>query len=64
MKDPTTDDWLEAFGQLQVGFWVCPLGHSEHRLTPWPQGVPGATVEWRGNVAHCLAPGCTETSAP
>jgi len=63
MDDPTTDDWLEAFGQLTVGFWVCPLGHSDSMFNrqSW---MDGGTVQWVGNVAHCLKPGCTETSAP
>ena len=54
----TTDDWIEAFGQLQVGFWVCPDGHSAA-----DSDKPGATVEWVGNVARCLRPGCHRTSA-
>ncbi|AUI56804.1 hypothetical protein [Amycolatopsis sp. BJA-103] len=37
----------------RVSFWMCP--DEEHR----DKGI----VEWRGDVAHCLEPGCGRTSA-
>jgi hypothetical protein len=39
----------------QVRFWQCPV--PEHRDR---RGV--VTVEWRDDVAHCTAGGCTYTS--
>jgi hypothetical protein len=67
MTDRELDDWVAAIdaeiaaGRIQLKFWMCPDGHSDrHSGTPMPDGP---TVEWRGNVAHCLKPGCNRTSA-
>ncbi len=50
---------LGALGDLKVQFWMCPDGHSERAVEePLRQ-----TVEWRENVAYCLEPGCTRSSA-
>lgn len=57
-------DWFKEFcavlGDVKVEFWLCPIpGHSEGT---WRTELV-QTVEWRGDVAHCLAPGCARTSA-
>lgn len=40
-------------------FWTCPVeGHSDGRR----HARARQTVEWRGNVAYCLAPDCERTS--
>jgi hypothetical protein len=60
MDDTWFEEFLAELGDAHVRFWVCPIsGHSEgtwrtDRMTP--------TVEWNGNVARCLAPGCARTS--
>jgi hypothetical protein len=55
MTKPTTTNparpssvW-DAIADMRVQFWTCIV--PEHR-----------TVEWRGDVAHCTAPGCEVTS--
>jgi hypothetical protein len=54
------DDLVEAFGNLRVKLWFCPVpGHSNRR---GPTGQRVLTVEWDGDVAHCTAPGCGRTS--
>lgn len=50
-----SDDLRQALGGARVFAWACPVG--EHRMR---RGV--ATVEWRGSVAHCTAPGCPRTN--
>jgi hypothetical protein len=45
---------LDDIGSTRVRFWVCPIRSHRDRLA--------VTVEWRGSVAHCTAPGCTWTS--
>lgn len=55
------DELLEALGDVRFQFWVCPVaGHSEG---DWRTTALVPTVEWVGDVAHCLAPDCTRTSA-
>lgn len=47
---PDPENWPEELLNARVRFWLCP----RHR-----QG----SVEWRGDVAHCLEPECGHTSA-
>jgi crossover junction endodeoxyribonuclease RusA len=50
------DDFAKQFPELanaRVTFWTC--SDDAHRRT--------GCVEWRGDVAHCLEPGCGRTSA-
>lgn len=50
---------LNALGGARVQFWICPvIGHSEGT---WRTGLV-QTVEWSGDVARCLAPGCNRAS--
>lgn len=58
-------DWFEGFlaaldeANVRIQFWICPvIGHSEGA---WRTELV-ATVEWRGDVAYCLAPDCNRTS--
>lgn len=54
-------NFLDEFPELAntpVRFWTCPI--REHRR---PR-EPVVTVEWIDGIAHCTAPGCTNTSAP
>jgi hypothetical protein len=45
---------------IRMRFWLCPVpGHSAGTWSP----TLTQTVEWRGDIAHCLAPGCDRTSA-
>lgn len=55
------DDWWDAFkdANVNVVFWICPDGHSEHSY----KDPPRETVRWIDGVAHCMTPGCTRTSA-
>ena len=53
-------DWPEEFLNARVQFWMCPVDHEVRKGT---NGFPLQTVEWRGDVAHCLEPGCGKTSA-
>lgn len=58
--DDDLDELLALIGDLPIQFWTCPVeGHSEGT---WRTELV-QTVEWRGNVAHCLAPNCGRTSA-
>jgi hypothetical protein len=44
----------------RIKFWVCPVpGHSDRR---GPNGELVGTVEWDGDVAYCLTPGCLRSS--
>lgn len=57
-------DPLEALLDMPIGirFWVCPMpGHSDRN---GPDGRPVVTVEWRGDIAYCTAPGCNRSSQP
>lgn len=57
---PEAEEGLpEELLNARIRFWVCPLGHSERK----PDAPLRQTVEWRGDVAHCLEPGCGRTSA-
>lgn len=55
-SDPLLD---EAFLNARIRFWTCPVNHPG----PWRLSEVRQTVEWRGDVAHCLEPGCGKTSA-
>lgn len=46
---PSEEEWPAEFLNAKVRFWLCP----DHRR---------GSVEWRGDVAHCLEPGCGKTS--
>lgn len=46
---------------MRIQFWVCPV--PEHRDRRDELGQPLPTVEWRSNVAYCLAARCGRTSA-
>lgn len=48
----------EAFADVRCRIWFCPVRRA-HGTPPFG----AATVEWRGDVAHCLHPGCGRTSA-
>lgn len=52
-------DWPEELLNARIRFWTCPDGHSERA----PDAPLRQTVEWRGDVAYCLEPGCGRTSA-
>lgn len=55
------DGLLNAFGNVRFQFWTCPIReHSERGA--FGTGSPVVTVEWRGDVAYCTAPGCGRTS--
>ncbi len=55
-------DPMSADRTAKIGYWICPLeGHSDSRLDN--TGMPTQIVEWSGNVAYCLTPGCGRTSA-
>ena len=44
----------------RIKFWVCPVpGHRDRR---GPNGELVGTVEWDGDVAYCLTPGCLRSS--
>lgn len=45
-----------AAGKVRLKFWVCPVKH------PWERSPRGGTVEWDGDVACCLWPGCMRRS--
>lgn len=53
------DDLPEELLNARIQFWACPDGHSDRA----PSELLRQTVEWRGDVAHCLEPGCDKTSA-
>jgi hypothetical protein len=44
----------------KVRFWTCPEMHPDRRDSG---GYVVQSVEWRGDFAHCLEPGCGKTSA-
>ncbi len=44
------EEWPEEPLNARARFWLC----SDHRK---------GSVEWRGDVAYCLEPGCGKTSA-
>jgi hypothetical protein len=61
-------DWVIALGKMQIGFWLCPAGHSDTvGLTTEERAAHRArnsgTVEWRDGIARCLHPDCGRTSA-
>lgn len=58
------DEWelLEALGNVRFQFWTCPIREHSERGGLFGAGTPVVTVEWRGDVAHCTAPGCGHTS--
>ncbi len=62
LPDPAfTDEVFAAIGKMRCQFWVCQVeGHSEGA---WSDAGLVQTVEWRGDLAYCLAPGCGRTSA-
>jgi hypothetical protein len=47
------DDFPEL-ANARVRFWQCPIREHAERKT--------VTVEWVGDVAHCTAQGCSNTS--
>lgn len=58
--DPVAlEEWPEELLNARVQFWLCPVDHE----TRFHGGFPFQTVEWRGDVAYCLEPGCGKTSA-
>jgi hypothetical protein len=60
-----TDEEFEEFlnTPVRMRFWACPV--VEHRDRRDEQGRPTTTVEWdEHGIAHCLTPGCDNTSAP
>lgn len=54
------EELAEALGNARLRFWVCPL--VEHRRRNNASDMPVVTVEWRGNITHCTAPGCGRSS--
>lgn len=57
---PPEEQWPEELLNARVRFWMCPVEHPKRNDD---KGWPLPTVEWRGDVAHCLDPGCGKTSA-
>lgn len=55
-----TDPAWRRLMDTAVRFWVCPV--EEHRRRVDDRGGPAVTVEWRGDVACCSAPGCGRSS--
>lgn len=55
------EEWPEELLNARIKFWQCPDRHPDRRDD---KGWPTQTVEWRGDVAYCLEPGCGKTSAP
>jgi hypothetical protein len=51
---------IAGLGPFQVRAWVCPI--KAHRAGSNPGELPLPTVEWRGDVAYCLTPGCKRSS--
>lgn len=45
----------EKLANAKVQVWFCPEGHTGT--------VFGPTVEWRGDTAYCLYPGCGQNSS-
>lgn len=56
--EPLPDTLLD----IPIQFWVCPI--PEHGDRHDENGKPLPTVEWVGDVARCLAPGCENTNRP
>lgn len=56
-SDPLEDP---EFLNARIKFWICPIDHPKRN---GPNGFPLQTVEWVGDVARCLEPGCGRTSA-
>ncbi len=56
MDDKELEEALELIGNATFRFWKCPIeGHSTG-------GPLRQTVEWDGDVACCLYPGCLRRS--
>ena len=54
-----SDEVWEELGKLKVMFWMCPVPeHAELEV----YGLRMPTVEWQGDVAYCLTPGCRRSS--
>lgn len=53
----SAEEMWDELGKARIMFWMCPVeAHSLHQAnTP--------IVEWRGNVAYCLFPGCGNHSS-
>lgn len=62
MADLTDDELMAAIGDAPIRFWMCPV--RPHGDRTGDSGWPVVTVEWRGGIARCTAPGCGRTSRP
>lgn len=52
---------MTGSARFPVQVWVCPRkGHQDRGRDD--AGVLLPTVEWRGDVAYCLTPGCNRSS--
>jgi hypothetical protein len=51
----------EALGDVRVVIWFCP-DRREHERQRDKNAPLRPTVEWVGDVAHCLEPGCGNKS--
>lgn len=61
MSDDDLAELEAAIGNLTFTFWACQIdGHSEG---DWAPARLVQTVEWRKDIAYCLVPGCSQTSA-
>lgn len=56
-----SDAEMDELLNVPIRFWVCPV--VEHHDPRDDQGGMLASVEWRDEVAYCLAPECGRTSA-
>jgi hypothetical protein len=54
-RDHLFEEFLEVMAGVKVQLWFCPVQH------PWV-GKLAQTVEWDGDVACCLWPGCWRRS--
>lgn len=53
------DNPIVELGQYRIKFWVCSI--KAHRIRKDGE-LDLPTVEWRGDVAYCLTPGCGRSS--
>lgn len=54
------EEWPDELLNARIKFWQCPDRHPDRKDD---KGYPVRSVEWRGDVAYCLEPGCGKTSA-
>lgn len=59
--DPLT--LLAGIGKMPVRFWICPERAHRRDFIDLLRGSAPETVRWFDGIAHCMARGCSRTSA-